>query len=172
MVDEVILVGALEAASGGNDYDDPGGWGSLIADAIERNEVVCEDHLSTQVHGLEIGATPVAAKPKTKVSFFITDVLIRKCETTPPPSHHTTLLATNSCVGGVLVSFFSKGSPAFRTVLSWDRTDWGWGPGIRPYDPHVLWRLATCRGRRVRICPLDGTKGCAFVNICKTTHTS
>jgi hypothetical protein len=76
LVDEVILVGALEAASGGNDYDDPGGWGSLIADAIERNEVVCEEHLSTQVHGLEIGATPVAAKPKTKVSFFITDVLM------------------------------------------------------------------------------------------------
>ena len=76
MVDEVILVGALEAASGGNDYDDPGGWGSLIADAIERNEVVCEDHLSVQVHGLEIGATPVATKPTTKVSFFITDVLM------------------------------------------------------------------------------------------------
>ena len=27
--------------------------------------------------------------------------------------------------GGVLVSFFSKGSPAFGTVLFWDRTDWG-----------------------------------------------
>ena len=53
IVPESTLIGALEAVTGDSGYDDPGGWGELIDDAMQRHEVVCEDSISTQLSGLE-----------------------------------------------------------------------------------------------------------------------
>ena len=78
IVPKSTLIGALEAVTGESGYDDPGGWGELIDDAMQRHEVVCEDSISTQLSGLEsvIAATPIAERPKSKVCLFITDILM------------------------------------------------------------------------------------------------
>ena len=72
------LISALEAITGDCAYDDPGGWGELIDDAVQRHEIVSEDSISTQLSGLEsvVAATPVAERPKSKVCLFITDILM------------------------------------------------------------------------------------------------
>jgi len=65
IVPESTLIGALEAVTGDSGYDDPGGWGELIDDAMQRHEVVCEDSISTQF-AIAAGPISIVTEPGRK----------------------------------------------------------------------------------------------------------
>eukprot|EP01043_Picozoa_sp_COSAG02_P048766 COSAG02_NODE_4826_length_4934_cov_13.787590_1_plen_467_part_00 len=80
VVTATVLAAALEAATADNGYDDPGGWKSLIDDAIERHEVVDESFLSVEIAGVDKSSksttVPEPVKSKSRVCLFITDTLM------------------------------------------------------------------------------------------------
>ena len=46
-----VIFGALDAAVDGVDVDEPGGWRSVIENAIEANEVITVDAIEVNVNG-------------------------------------------------------------------------------------------------------------------------